>query len=177
MWVETASDIADVLRAYWFFRRASKIEKKVRLWGKAIVQNQGRLIIRERARLDGRIVPLEFSVGSDGFLEIGAGTFINYGCSIAASKQVVIGPNCNIGTYVIIMDNDFHHLQPELRQERPPSAPIILEENVWLGARVIVLRGVTIGKGSVIGAGSVVNKDVPPRTLAAGVPAKIIREL
>jgi maltose O-acetyltransferase len=75
------------------------------------------------------------------------------------------------------MDNDFHRLEPERRDERPLSAPIILEENVWLGARVIVLRGVTIGAGSAIGAGSVVTRDIPPRSLAVGAPAKVIRSL
>ena len=57
------------------------------------------------------------------------------------------------------------------------SGPIILEENVWLGARVIVLRGVTVGAGSVIGAGSVVTRDIPPRSVAAGLPARVIRAL
>jgi maltose O-acetyltransferase len=56
-------------------------------------------------------------------------------------------------------------------------APVILEENVWLGARVIVLPGVTIGAGSVIGASSVVIDDVPPRCLAVGLPARVIRQL
>ncbi|MCZ7672776.1 MAG: acyltransferase [Chloroflexi bacterium] len=116
-------------------------------------------------------------VAANGLLEIGDGTFINYGCSIAANKLVRIGKNCNIGTYVIMMDNDFHRLEPERRYEFPESEPIILENNVWLGARVIVLKGVTIGEGSVIGAGSVVTKDIPPRSLAAGMPAKILREL
>jgi maltose O-acetyltransferase len=53
----------------------------------------------------------------------------------------------------------------------------VIEDNVWLGARVIVLGGVTIGEGSCIGAGSVVNTDVPPRSLAVGVPARVIRRL
>jgi maltose O-acetyltransferase len=75
------------------------------------------------------------------------------------------------------MDNDFHRLEPERRLERPDSAPIILGENVWLGARVIVLSGVTISAGSVIGPGSVVTRDIPPRTVAAGVPARVIKEL
>src|SRR5205085_12572052 len=123
------------------------------------------------------ITRLELATGANGTLEIGESAFINYGCSIAAQRLVRIGPHCNIGTYVIMMDNDFHCLEPERRNEAPESAPIILEENVWLGARVVVLRGVTIGNGSVIGAGSVVTKDIPPRTLAGGVPAKIIRQL
>ena len=56
-------------------------------------------------------------------------------------------------------------------------APIVLEENVWLGSRVIVLRGVTIGAHSVIGAGSVVVNDVPARSVAVGVPARVVRAL
>ncbi|HYP87619.1 MAG TPA: DapH/DapD/GlmU-related protein, partial [Polyangiaceae bacterium] len=59
----------------------------------------------------------------------------------------------------------------------PDSAPVILEENVWLAARVIVLPGVTIGKNTVVGAGSVVTKDLPSDVLAAGIPAKVIRPL
>jgi maltose O-acetyltransferase len=77
----------------------------------------------------------------------------------------------------MLMDNAFHRLEPERRNEVPPSAPIVIGNNVWLGARTIVLPGVTIGHDSVIGAGSVVTRDVPPRTLSAGVPARPIKNL
>jgi acetyltransferase-like isoleucine patch superfamily enzyme len=166
-----------VLRAHWYLRRADTVGSKVRIWGNPSIQNRGVMRIGERVRLVSTIATLEMVTEAGGALEIGPGAFINYGCSIAATKLVQIGPCCNIGTYVIMMDNDFHRLEPEHRNEYPESAPIILEKNVWLGARVIVLRGVTIGTGSVIGAGSVVTRDIPPRTLAAGVPAKVIRHL
>ncbi|MFZ0547945.1 MAG: acyltransferase [Candidatus Promineifilaceae bacterium] len=166
-----------VLRAGWHFRSATKLGKKVRIWGKPVVQNWGELFIADRVRLVSTIATTEIVVAGGGCLEIGESTFINYGCSIAASKSVQIGPACNIGTYVIIMDNNFHRLEPERRQERPESIPICIEENVWLGARVIVLPGVRIGQGSVIGAGSVVTKDIPERVVAAGVPARIIKQL
>jgi len=165
-----------VLRARWYFRKATFLGKKVRVWGKPSVQNWGKLVIGDRARLVSTIATSEFVV-EGGLLEIGEGTFINYGCSIGATERVSIGANCSIGTYCILMDNDYHRLEPDLRYERPVSAPITLEENVWLGARVIVLRGVTISAGSVIGAGSVVTRNIPPRSLAVGVPAKVIREL
>jgi maltose O-acetyltransferase len=77
----------------------------------------------------------------------------------------------------MMLDNGYHRVEPERRLERPPSQPIAIGENVWIGARVIVLPGVTIGADSCIGAGSVVTTDVPPRTLAAGVPARILRRL
>lgn len=170
-------DAHAVLRARWQLRRASSLGPRVRLWGRAAVSNYGTMRVGDRARLVGTIVPLELFAGAGATLEIGERSFVNYGCSIAASQLVRIGPRCNIGTYVIMMDNDFHRIEPERRDERPESAPIILEENVWLGARVTVLRGVTIGAGSVVAAGSVVVKDIPPRSLAAGVPARVIRSI
>jgi acetyltransferase-like isoleucine patch superfamily enzyme len=72
-----------------------------------------------------------------------------------------------------MMDNDYH--QVEDRTKPGTSAPIILEKNVWLGVRVVVLKGVRIGENSVIGANSVVSRDIPPNCLAGGVPARIIR--
>jgi maltose O-acetyltransferase len=78
---------------------------------------------------------------------------------------------------VTITDNNFHRLEPEHRDEIPESAPVIIEENVWLGGRVIVLPGVTIGAGSAVGAGSVVTHNIPPRSLAVGVPARVIKNL
>jgi maltose O-acetyltransferase len=166
-----------VLRARWYLRSATHVGSRVRLWGRASVQNWGTMIIGERARLVSTVARLELVAAEGATLEIGAGTFVNYGGSIAASQLVRIGPHCSIGTHAIIMDSDFHRLEPDRRYERPDSAPIVLEENVWLGARVIVLKGVTIGTGSVIGAGSVVTRDVPPLCLAAGVPARVIRAL
>lgn len=164
-----------VLRARWYLRHATLGGPKVRLWGKPMISNFGQMIIGDRVRLVSTIATLELAVGNEGRLEIGECCFINYGCSISAHKLIRIGPRCNIGTHCIMMDNDFHHVEPERRNERPESYPIILEENVWLGARVIVRRGVTIGVDSVIGAGSVVTRDIPPRSVAVGIPAKVIR--
>ena len=145
--------------------------------GTPAVTIHGTLRVGDRVRIFSRPVRTEFEVGTGAVLDIGSQTFINYGCSIAAKKLIRIGPRCNIGSHVIIMDNDFHSVDPEHRLDVPPSAPIILEENVWIGVRAIVLPGVTIGAGSVVAAGSVVTRDVPPRTLVGGLPAKVIREL
>jgi len=166
-----------VLRAHWYLRHATQVGSKARVWGKPVIRNHGTLLIGERIRLVSTVATTEIAIEHGGTLEIGSGTYINYGCSIAASQLVRIGTNCNIGTHVLLMDNDFHCLEPERRSEKPPSAPIELEDNVWLGARVIVLRGVTIGAGSAVGAGSVVTKDIPPRCVAVGIPAKVIRRL
>jgi acetyltransferase-like isoleucine patch superfamily enzyme len=75
------------------------------------------------------------------------------------------------------MDTPFHELDPDRRLARPRTSPIDIGENVWLGARVMVMPGVTIGRDAAVGAGSIVTSDVPPRTLVAGVPARVIKEL
>src|SRR5437868_12298437 len=75
------------------------------------------------------------------------------------------------------MDNDFHNIDWRRRDEKPPSAAVVLEPHVWVGNRVTILKGVCIGFGSVIAAGSVITKSVPPMSIAAGVPARVIRTM
>lgn len=94
-------------------------------------------------------------------------------CPITVGARTLIGPNCNFysGT---------HPLDPHIRNgTRGPETgqPINIGEDCWLGGNVIVLPGVTIGKGSTVGAGSVVTKDVEPYTCVAGNPARFIRKI
>jgi len=135
------------------------------------------MIFGERVRLDGSQAPLELVAGPGGTLEVGERTFINFGTSIVAHQHIRIGRHCLIGPFCNLTDNSYHRLEPERRYETPPSAPILIGDNVWLGIRTMVLPGVTIGADSVVGAGSVVTHDIPPRSLAAGVPARVIRSL
>lgn len=165
------------LAARYYLRSAASLGPRTRVWGRPWINNQGRLVVGDRVRLHSTVAPLQIDVGPDGELTIGDRVFINYGCSIGATLNIKIGARTLFGPHVIVMDNDFHTLDPDKREETPPSKPIVIGENVWLCARAIVLRGVTIGEGSVIGAGSVVARDIPPRVLAAGSPIKIIREL
>lgn len=167
-----------MLKARWYFRCADVLGAGVHVRGHMVAANHGgEMKIGNGVAISSTISTTQIVAEKDGLLEIGSDTFINYGCSISASQHIHIGKGCHIGTYTIIMDNDFHHVQPEKRHERPQSKPITLEDNVWLGTRVIVLKGVTIGAGSVVGSGAVVTKDIPPRSLAAGVPAKVLRTI
>ena len=86
--------------------------------------------MHDRLLLISTIATTELAVA--GTLEIGERTFINYGCSIGASHLIRIGARCSLGPFAMLMDNDFHRLEPERRDERPELKPIILEENVWL---------------------------------------------
>jgi acetyltransferase-like isoleucine patch superfamily enzyme len=166
-----------VITARWFLRRADHVGGRVRLRGWPRILNDGRMIIGQRVQLVSRPVRLELAAMEGGTLEIGERTLVNYGGSICAALSVRIGARCLIGTHAIIIDNDFHRIEPERRLEWPESRPIVICDNVWIGARVIVLPGVTIGEGSCIAAGSVVIDDIPARSLAAGVPARVIRAL
>ena len=112
-------------------------------------------------------------------LEIGD-NFAMTGGIICAAEKVVIGNRVAVGANTTIVDTDFHPLDPEQRRMHPQeakTAPIIIEDDVFIGMSCLILKGVTIGSGSVIGAGSVVTTDVPPRVVAAGNPAKVIRQL
>ena len=165
------------LAARYYLRSAASLGPRTRVWGRPCINNQGKLVVGDRVRLLSTPATLQIDVAPGAELTIGDRVFINYGCSIGAMQSIRIGARTLFGPHVIVMDNDFHTLDPDRREEIPPSKPIVIGENVWLCARAIVLRGVTIGDGSVIGAGSVVSRDIPPRVLAAGSPIKILRSL
>lgn len=110
-------------------------------------------------------------------IRIRRGAYINRFTMIDASELVDIGAGCMIGPHCYITDHDHGSAVGAAIASQPLiSAPVTIGEDVWLGAGVIVLKGVTIGAGAIIGAGSVVTKDVPPGTIAAGVPSRRIRE-
>lgn len=166
-----------VLNARWYLRRADEVGDRVRVRGRPVVVNHGQMHIGERVQLNSTIATLELVSGPGGTLTIGPRTLVNFGCSLVATERLEIGADCHIGPHTMMLDNDFHHVEPERRLERPPSRPIVIGANVWVGARSIIMAGVTIGSDSCVGAGSVVTSDVPPRTLVAGVPARVIKEL
>jgi maltose O-acetyltransferase len=160
--------------AKWRLRGATNVGV-ARLDGRVRIINHGTITIGDRVRLDGTTVRLELVCWSGGSLTIGDGTYINYGTNISATTRVEIGKNCAIGQYSIIMDNDYHN--PEDHQAAGKSGPITIEDDVWIGARSIILRGAHIGRGAVIGANSLVNGNIPPHTLAVGSPARVVRQL
>ncbi len=103
--------------------------------------------------------------------------FINYNCVILDTSPVNIGAGAFIAPGVCIACSG-HAVEPEQRSQGiGTSAPITLEENVWIGANSTICGGVTIGAGSVIGAGSTVTHDIPAGVIAAGVPCKVLRTI
>jgi len=101
------------------------------------------------------------------------------GTVISAAKKIRIGNDVLCGANVTITDTDWHPVDPLNRHSRVGinSLPVNINDNVWLGLNVVVLKGVTIGKNSIIGPNSVVIKDIPANVIAAGNPCKVIKEL
>ena len=134
----------------------------------------GRLTIGQNCVLDRRLT-LEVI----GDMQIGSGTILGHSCTIGSKESVIIGENCLLAEMVSIRDNDHDFSDPDrpYRDQGHLTSPVVLGDNVWLGARVIVTRGVTIGSGTVVGAGAVVTSDLPSYSVAVGVPAKVIRAL
>lgn len=106
-------------------------------------------------------------------IDIGNGTYLNRNTEIVAAASVTIGRDCMIGRDVIIMDSDQHAFPGEPFV----SAAVSIGDRVWIGARAMVLKGVTIGHDTVIGAGAIVTRDIPPLSVAVGQPAHVIRRL
>lgn len=110
---------------------------------------------------------------------IGKNVYINRFVTINASDggEITIGNNCMIGPYVLIHAADHRfdeHSQPIICQGHNPGK-IIIEDNCWIAGHVTITKDVTIGSGSIIGANSVVTKDIPKNSVAAGNPATVIR--
>ncbi|MEU1870129.1 acetyltransferase-like isoleucine patch superfamily enzyme [Streptomyces ambofaciens] len=109
-------------------------------------------------------------------IRVGRNVFVNQGCrfndvgGIEVDDDVMLGPDVSLIT-------SGHPLDPARRRTGITSAPIRIGRNVWIGASAVVLQGVTIGADAVVAAGAVVTRDVPARTVVAGVPATVIKEI
>ena len=109
---------------------------------------------------------------------IGDNTFIGFGCEFNTNELVSIGNDCAIASGCKFIDHNhgFATREQPIRNQESAIEPIILEDDVWLGVNVVVLKGVHIGKGAIVGAGSVVTKSIAPYEIWGGIPAKKIGE-
>ncbi len=112
---------------------------------------------------------------ANAILEIGHKSYINHDSEVRCREHIIIGDNCSIAYGVLIQDSDYHTMYDKEGTPKPHTLPIIIGNNVWIGANATILKGVHIGDGCVIAAQSVVTKSFPPCSLIAGNPAKIIR--
>ena len=113
--------------------------------------------------------------GGMGFIDIGNWCVISSGVRIRSAVGVTIGDSCMLAESVFITDADWHDIYHRILPGK--REPVRIGNNVWIGDRATVCKGVTIGENSVIGAASVVTKDIPPNTIAAGNPARAVGEI
>ena len=130
---------------------------------KFIIKGKGYISIGEKNGIRRNSV---FSIDENGKILTGKHCFFNYGCVIASHDKIEIGNNTKFGPYVMIFDHDydFKNLDPKKRKKHI-SSPIIIGNNVWIGAGTIILRGTVIGDNCVVGAGSVLNGKYSPNSI------------
>lgn len=159
-------------RSFMEFGSASMIETPVLIHGASRISIGRDVLVGSDSWLHTR--------GEQSLLEIGDGTRISGHCVISAVEHVRIGRAVLLGRNVYIADHNHGTTDPNLpilAQELEGIAPVAIEDGAWLGQHSVVLAGVTVGAGAVVGANSVVLEDVPPRTVAVGAPARVVREL
>ena len=180
-----------------FRSQGVKFGKNFRVFNKVYLNNQGSITIGDNFMLtsDDSINPISSNLRGSIYVEQGGQITIgdNVGMSstrIWIADSLTVGNYVKIGACCLIIDTDTHQLDYQQRRCMPhnieeseklkasiKSAPIVIEDDVWVGAHCTILKGVTIGTRSIIGAGSVLTKSIPADCVAAGNPAKIIRTL
>ena len=149
-------------------------------FGKRVIIDQGVsvfLLQTGRARFADRVylgrgVEIQARGGS---VSVGFGTGINAYSRIISFNRISIGARCAIAQFVTILDHD-HAFASDGRMDGYDTRPIQIGDNVWIGDKATILKGVTIGDGAIVAAGSVVTRNVPARCIVAGVPARVIRK-
>jgi maltose O-acetyltransferase len=125
----------------------------------------------------GTVVGGTIRISGKSHLEIGRDCWINVGCRIDTSASVTIGNGVALAHEVMILTNTHEVGAADRRAGALTNRPVTIGDGVWLGARSIVLPGVTVGAGAIVAAGAVVTVDVEPDTVVGGVPARVIRQL
>lgn len=105
---------------------------------------------------------------------IGSNCFFNNNCSVTCAESIKIGNGCMFANNLVIVDHDHKRVQGKVT-DKLVSKPIVIENYVWIGANVAILKGVTIGKGADVAVGAVIREKVPPFSIVGGVPAHLIK--
>lgn len=163
--------------------RCESIGRNVRWHGMPQVIGDGRLRIGNGVSVGHQQSwILGLKVYDDALLEIGDHSIINYRTMISVAQRVTIGSYCLFAGEIMIFDNSSHPLAAQARRDNLPMgqedvSPVVIEDDVWIGTRSLIMKGVTIGQGAVVAAGAVVTKDVPPLTVVGGNPARVLKEI
>lgn len=182
--------IRKLLRTSWvlFFRSIStaKPEGEFRSIAPVLCEGKGRIVVGEGTSF-GFIEDADYWTSyeflnvrnKDSKIVIGRNCQIcNHFTAVSEGEGIEIGDNVLIGTSVTLMDSDFHEIDPSRRiGGNPKMGKVTLADNVWIGDRVTILKGTSIGENSVVAAGAVVSGEFPANVVIGGVPARVIREI
>jgi maltose O-acetyltransferase len=144
------------------------------MYGRVLFKLQGRAVIGRGFIADGHIGAVSILVRENASLTVGDDVYLNYGVAIEVCHEVRIGSHVLMAPLVSIIDDNRHETEPGTARYK---GPVVIGNNVWLARNVAVIPGASIGDGCVIAANSVVCTDIPPNSLAAGAPARVIRKL
>jgi acetyltransferase-like isoleucine patch superfamily enzyme len=142
--------------------------------GRVRFKLQGRAVFGRGFIAEGDISTVSVVVRENATLIIGDDVYMNYGVTIEACHEIRVGDHVLMAPLVSIIDDNRHETEPGAVLYK---GPIVIGNNVWLARNVAVIPGASIGDGCVIAANSVVCTDIPPNSLAAGAPARVIRKL
>lgn len=167
--------LVGMARARIVLRSLDAVGGGSRVDGRAVIENLGRIELGAGSVLRGIPTAVELATGPNGVLRIGRHAIINSGASICAHGSITVGDRALIGPGVMINDTSFHDLYE--RHVMPDPLAVVIEDDVWIGAKASVLPGVHIGRGAVICAHALVQRDVEAFTVVSGVPAVVVATL
>lgn len=187
-WIKNIPDSLKEKNNYKKFKKLAEFGENLELnsCSDCCADVSGSIKIGDNCRIFGRVLTQD-----DGIITIGSNTCIYERSFVGSVNSISIGNCVIISNHVHIFDNNNHPTSPAVRYQmcldgfdgdawrwkHAQNSPIVIEDNVWIGEYSMIMKGVHIGKGSVIAAHAVVTKDVPPYSVAAGNPAKVVKTL
>jgi len=170
---DTFSVVFDRLRSSLLSLRGAHLDGRIRLGKRSVIQKPWCLSIGSRSQIEHQVHIKATDDRTE--IRIGKSVFVGFNCEFDISEKLIIGDHVLIAPGCFITDHNHLHAANKLIAEQGcECAPVTLEDDVWLGAHVVVLPGVTIGRGAIVAAGSVVNRDVESMSIVAGAPARPI---
>lgn len=170
---EKFSVVFDRIRALCLSLRGANLGSRVRLGKHSLIRKPWCLFIGDRSQLEHQVHIKATDDKAE--IRIGKSVFVGFNCEFDISARLLVGDHVLIAPGCFITDHNHLHSANKLISEQGcETSPVVIEDDVWLGAHVVILPGVTIGRGAIVAAGAVVNRDVEAMSIVAGVPAKPI---
>ncbi|WP_051305915.1 acyltransferase [Desulfogranum mediterraneum] len=148
-----------------------------------LIIGYGSLSVGDKVTIGGNVtVIVSYKINPDPVVSVGDNVYLGYATVLSCAERIAIGDNVLIAERCSIFDNNNHPVDPVARKNNEPIgradvAPVVVEDGAWIGARSIIMKGVTVGRDSVVAAGSVVTRDVPPGMIVAGNPAVVVKQI